>query len=161
MTKADPFGRLTAGERALLRPAPLPETVEPMLAVLTEERFSDPAWLYERKLDGIRCIAIKGDRDVRLLSRNNLSQNTRFPEIAAALEADPATQLVLDGEIVAFSGGRTSFELPAAAQRAPRLGRALRVRPAASRRSRHHGVAAARAQAAAATCRRLPRPLCG
>ena len=111
MTKADPFGRLTAAERALLRPAPLPQTVEPMLAVLTEERFSDPAWLYERKLDGIRCIAIKGDRDVRLLSRNNLSQNTRFPEIATALEADPATQLVLDGEIVAFSGGRTSFEL--------------------------------------------------
>jgi bifunctional non-homologous end joining protein LigD len=110
MTEADPFRRLSAGERALLRPAPLPQTVEPMLAVLTEERFSDPAWVYERKLDGIRCLAIKGERDVRLLSRNNLTQNAQFPEIAAALEADPARQLVLDGEIVAFSGGRTSFE---------------------------------------------------
>ncbi|HMG99440.1 MAG TPA: RNA ligase family protein, partial [Gaiellales bacterium] len=111
MTEADPFRRLSVGESALLRPAPLPETVEPMKAVLTEERFSDPAWVYERKLDGIRCIAIKADRSVRLLSRNNLSMNARFPGIAAALEAEAASHLVLDGEVVAFSGGRTSFEL--------------------------------------------------
>jgi hypothetical protein len=29
-----------------------PEWVAPMLATLTEDRFSDPDWLYERKLDG-------------------------------------------------------------------------------------------------------------
>jgi bifunctional non-homologous end joining protein LigD len=108
---ADPFGRLSAGERALLRPAPLPLTVEPMKAVLTAERFSDPAWIFERKLDGIRCIAIKDGRGVRLLSRNNLAMNARFPEIARALAAHGAMQLVMDGEIVAFAGGRTSFEL--------------------------------------------------
>ncbi len=111
MTEADPFRPLSAGERALLRPAPLPETVEPMKAVLTQERFSDPAWVYERKLDGIRCIAIKAGRNVRLLSRNNLSMNARFPEIAAALEVNGTMDLVTDGEIVAFSGRRTSFEL--------------------------------------------------
>jgi DNA ligase D-like protein (predicted ligase) len=109
-SEADPFALLSADERAALRPAPLPSKVEPMKATLTEERFSDPAWRFERKLDGIRCIAIKSDVDVRLLSRNDLSLNARFPEIVAALEADPATQLVLDGEIVAFAGGRTSFE---------------------------------------------------
>jgi DNA ligase D-like protein (predicted ligase) len=110
MAGPDPFARLSAGERALLRRTPLPEKVEPMKAVLTEERFSDDAWVYERKLDGIRCIAIKDDRSVRLLSRNDLSLNARFPEIAAALAGDSATQIVLDGEIVAFSGGQTSFE---------------------------------------------------
>jgi DNA ligase D-like protein (predicted ligase) len=82
-----------------------------MKAVLTDERFSDPAWIFERKLDGIRCIAIKAGHSVRLLSRNNLGLNTRFPGIAAALEANTATDLVLDGEIVAFAGRRTSFEL--------------------------------------------------
>jgi bifunctional non-homologous end joining protein LigD len=107
---SDPFAALSAAERALLRPARLPDKVDPMKAVLTEERFSDPAWVFERKLDGIRCIAIKGDRDVRLLSRNDLSLNGRFPAVAAALDADPATQLVVDGEIVAFSGGKTTFE---------------------------------------------------
>ena len=88
---------------------PLPDRVEPMKAVLTDERFSDPGWVFERKLDGIRCIAIKGDRRVRLLSRNHLSLNGRFPEIVEALQSDPATQFVLDGEVVAFDGAQTSF----------------------------------------------------
>jgi DNA ligase D-like protein (predicted ligase) len=87
----------------------LPDHVEPMKAVLTEERFSDPNWIFERKLDGIRCIAIKADRQVRLLSRNQLSLNGRFPEVVAALERDPATRFVIDGEIVAFAGAQTSF----------------------------------------------------
>jgi DNA ligase D-like protein (predicted ligase) len=109
-TEDDAFALLSADERAALRRAPLPRKVEPMKATLTEERFSDPAWTFERKLDGIRCIAIKSDREVRLLSRNDLSLNARFPEIVSALEADSATQLVLDGEVVAFAGGQTSFE---------------------------------------------------
>jgi DNA ligase D-like protein (predicted ligase) len=83
--------------------------MEPMKAVLTDERFSDPGWIFERKLDGIRCLAFKADRGVRLRSRNDLSLNGRFPEIVAALEADPVTDVVLDGEIVAFDGARTSF----------------------------------------------------
>jgi bifunctional non-homologous end joining protein LigD len=80
-----------------------------MKAVLTDERFSDPDWIFERKLDGIRCLAFKADHRVRLRSRNDLSLNGRFPEIVAALEEDPVTAVVLDGEIVAFDGAQTSF----------------------------------------------------
>src|SRR5436305_5071896 len=88
----------------------MPDWIEPMAATLTDERFDDPDWLFERKLDGIRCLAFKGPRGgVRLLSRNRLSQNGRFPEVAAAVEAQGADQLVLDGEVVAFEGSRTSF----------------------------------------------------
>ncbi|HTI33949.1 MAG TPA: non-homologous end-joining DNA ligase [Miltoncostaea sp.] len=105
----DPFRRLDDAERALLRPAPLPDRVEPMKAVLTDERFSDAGWIYERKLDGIRCIAIKGGGGVRLLSRNALSLDARFPEIRATLAADPAEEFVIDGEVVAFVGAQTSF----------------------------------------------------
>jgi bifunctional non-homologous end joining protein LigD len=83
--------------------------MEPMKAVLTDERFSDPDWIFERKLDGIRCLAYKAEREVRLRSRNDLSLNGRFPEIVAALEADPVQDVVLDGEIVAFDGAQTSF----------------------------------------------------
>jgi bifunctional non-homologous end joining protein LigD len=81
-----------------------------MQATLTHERFSDPDWIFERKLDGIRCLAFKADGRVELRSRNDLSLNGRFPEIAAALEADPAADVVLDGEVVAFAGAQTSFE---------------------------------------------------
>jgi DNA ligase D-like protein (predicted ligase) len=83
--------------------------MEPMKAVLTDERFSDPDWIFERKLDGIRCLAFKAGERVRLRSRNDLSLNGRFPEIVAALEADPVSDVVLDGEIVAFDGSQTSF----------------------------------------------------
>ena len=109
MSRVDPFRRLSDDDRALLRPAPLPAAVEPMKAVLTDERFSDPGWIYERKLDGIRCIAIKGAGEMRLLSRNALSLDARFPEVRAALAADPAGEFVMDGEVVAFVGAQTSF----------------------------------------------------
>ena len=36
--------------------------VEPELATLTHDRFSDPDWLYERKFDGERCLAYTARR---------------------------------------------------------------------------------------------------
>jgi bifunctional non-homologous end joining protein LigD len=81
----------------------------PMAAVLTDERFSDPAWVYERKLDGIRCLAFKDGTGVRLRSRNDLGLEGRFPEVAEALARDPVADAVLDGEVVAFDGVQTSF----------------------------------------------------
>jgi DNA ligase D-like protein (predicted ligase) len=88
---------------------PAPKKAAAMKAVLTDERFSDPDWIYERKLDGIRCIAIRDGGPVRLLSRNDLSLNDRFPQVAAALERQGRKRFALDGEVVAFSGGETSF----------------------------------------------------
>jgi DNA ligase D-like protein (predicted ligase) len=89
--------------------APAPTTAAAMKAVLTDERFSDPGWIYERKLDGIRCVAIRDGGPVRLLSRNDLPLDDRFPTIAAALARQPARRFAIDGEVVAFHDGRTSF----------------------------------------------------
>jgi len=61
----------------------LPEWVEPMAATLTQERFSGPQWLFERKFDGIRLLAFKDGANVRLLSRNRLPQS--IPSIAQAV----------------------------------------------------------------------------
>jgi bifunctional non-homologous end joining protein LigD len=80
-----------------------------MAATLTDERFDDPDWIFERKLDGIRCLAFRSG-EVRLLSRNDLSLNSRFPSIAEALARQPCPRFVVDGEVVAFSGSRTSFQ---------------------------------------------------
>ena len=41
---------------------PLPRWLEPMAATLTDERFTDPSWTFERKLDGIRLLAYKDGR---------------------------------------------------------------------------------------------------
>jgi len=87
----------------------VPDWVSPTLATLTEKRFSDPDWIFERKLDGVRGLAFR-DRDrVRLLSRNRLSLNNTYPEIVEALAEQKTTRCVIDGEIVAFEGRRTSF----------------------------------------------------
>jgi DNA ligase D-like protein (predicted ligase) len=78
-----------------------------MAATLTDARFDDPEWIFERKLDGIRCLATT-QPEVRLRSRNDLELNSRFPTIAQALTSMPSA--VLDGEVVAFAGSRTSFQ---------------------------------------------------
>jgi bifunctional non-homologous end joining protein LigD len=101
--------RLPEEERRLIRRAAAPKKAGAMKATLTDKRFSDPDWIFERKLDGIRCIAIRDGGPVSLLSRNDLSLNGRYPEVAAALEAERCKRFVLDGEVVAFAGGRTSF----------------------------------------------------
>src|SRR3954454_18063382 len=91
--------------------APAPRTASAMKAVLTDARFSDPDWIFERKLDGIRCIAIRDGGDVKLLSRNDLPLNGRYPHVGADLEGDqPHTRFAVDGEVVAFEGPRTSFQ---------------------------------------------------
>ncbi len=100
---------LSDSERELCRRAPPPRKAQAMKAVLTEARFSDPEWIYERKLDGVRCIAIRAGGEPRLLSRNDLSLNRRYPEVAEALATEPCEQFAVDGEVVAFDGAQTSF----------------------------------------------------
>src|ERR1700709_2533238 len=105
-----PWQQTLAGdERSLLRAAPAPTHAGAMKAVLTDARFSDPDWIFERKLDGVRCVAVRDGGPVPLLSRNALSFTGRFPEIAAALEAQPRQRFAVDGEVVAFDGRQTSF----------------------------------------------------
>jgi ATP dependent DNA ligase domain len=52
-----------------------------MVAILTNERFSDPDWIFERKLDGVRCLAFRKGSRIELLSRNRASKNTIYPEL--------------------------------------------------------------------------------
>jgi len=96
-------------ERRLLRRRVQPVWVEPMAATLTDERFSDPGWIFERKLDGVRVLAFRKGPRVRLYSRTRKPQDRAYPEIVDALAAQDADDLVVDGEVVAFEGKQTSF----------------------------------------------------
>jgi bifunctional non-homologous end joining protein LigD len=88
-----------------------PSWLEPELATLTNDRFSDPAWLYERKFDGERCLAYRSGDQVRLMTRNQKIVNDTYPELAAELQLQNCADFIIDGEVVAFAGAETSFSL--------------------------------------------------
>lgn len=86
-----------------------PGWLEPQLATLTRERFSDPDWVFERKLDGERCLAYADGGSVKLLTRNRKDVSATYPEVRDAVAGRAKADLVADGEIVAFDGAATSF----------------------------------------------------
>jgi len=82
--------------------AALPDWLVPMAATLTQERFSGPEWIFERKLDGIRLLAYKRGHKVQLFSRNRLEQ-TSAP-VAEAIAELPVRDAILDGEVTGVWG---------------------------------------------------------
>src|SRR5437762_11109111 len=108
MSATDLFDGLPEEARSHLVRTSQPDWVPPMLATLTEKRFSDPEWMFERKLDGERCLAFRTRGRVRLLSRNRL-EAFGYPEVVEALAAADGPDFVVDGEVVAFDGAQTSF----------------------------------------------------
>ena len=86
-----------------------PGWVDPELATLTQDRFSDPGWMFERKLDGERCLAFRSAGKVRLMTRNQKEDTSTYPEITQALAVQRADDFIIDGEIVAFDGSQTKF----------------------------------------------------
>ncbi len=106
----DLFAGLSEEAREQLEERSHPGWVQPMLATLSHDYFSDPGWIFERKLDGERCLAFRNGGDVHLLSRNRKELNDSYPELEEALADQDARDFVVDGEVVAFSGGTTSFQ---------------------------------------------------
>jgi bifunctional non-homologous end joining protein LigD len=101
---------LATEEAGLLTEEAFPDWIGPMLATLVDEPFSDQKWIFERKLDGERCLAYLDGDEVRLMSRNRKDITNTYPEVADALHRSGAPRCVLDGEIVAFTGNTTSFQ---------------------------------------------------
>ena len=109
MASRNPLDELPAEVKARLRKIPQPTWVAPMLATLTDERFSREGWLFEPKWDGERCLAFRDGRDLRLFSRNRKRLNDKYPEITAAFHRQKTDAFIADGEIVTFEDGITSF----------------------------------------------------
>ena len=74
-----------------------PKWLVPMAATLTQERFTGPEWIFERKYDGIRLLAYKNGDNVELFSRNQLPQH--LPSVVEAVRKLPVQDAILDGEI--------------------------------------------------------------
>ncbi|MCW8096402.1 non-homologous end-joining DNA ligase [Streptomyces tauricus] len=107
----DLLGSLPEDQARLLRDAvPGVELASrPMLATLSDRRDFPGDWVFERKLDGVRVLAVREGGRVRLLSRTGNRLDDTYPEIVAALAAQSCADFTVDGEIVAFTHGRTDF----------------------------------------------------
>jgi len=73
---------------------------------------NDANWVHEIKLDGYRIEALIKNKNVSLISRNQIDWTSKFPAIAQSLQQFPAQQVILDGELVALDKrGFSRFEL--------------------------------------------------
>jgi len=101
--------------------------LRPMLAVAASP-FSDPAFLYEIKWDGYRCLAYLEEGTV-LRSRNIKDLTAAFPELSRLHEQVQGLPALLDGEIVVLSDRGPDF---AALQERGRLKKAGHITVAAA-----------------------------
>jgi bifunctional non-homologous end joining protein LigD len=104
-----PLGALDDSARDCLERSGMPGHTAPMLATLSHEPFSSEDWIYERKLDGVRCLVYRDGRGARLRSRGDQRLDRTFPELADAVAGGTQRRVLADGEIVAFKGQVTSF----------------------------------------------------
>ena len=90
--------------------AGFPSPVPPMLAVpATELPEPEPAWAGEFKWDGVRAVAYLSAGRLRLLSRSGRDMTRAYPELADLAHQAGSREMILDGEIAVFAGGRPSF----------------------------------------------------
>jgi bifunctional non-homologous end joining protein LigD len=100
---------LDASERRLLQRRAMPAFTPLMLATLAKHAFSDPAWVFEAKLDGQRSLLWRRRSTIRLITRNEKDRTSHYPDLVEAVGRVDTAPLIADGEIVAFQGDVTSF----------------------------------------------------
>ncbi len=90
---------------------PLKPPIKPQLARSAKALPEGEEWRYEPKWDGFRTLAFKNGDDVYLQSRGGKPMNRYFPDVVKLVEAMPADEVVLDGEMVIEVDGVQEFDL--------------------------------------------------
>jgi bifunctional non-homologous end joining protein LigD len=83
------------------------KNIKPMLISEMTAPFNDPDWIYELKLDGIRCIAYL-DQTTELRNKRNDRLLPKVPELGE-LHRYAKERCILDGELVILRNGVPDF----------------------------------------------------
>lgn len=76
--------------------------------------LGEAGYLFDLKIDGVRCLATVEDGQVTLVSRAGVTFTYQYPDVVAALRTLPPGRWVLDGEIaVSDERGLPSWPLTA------------------------------------------------
>jgi bifunctional non-homologous end joining protein LigD len=80
---------------------PMPDRVEPCLALLSAKPPTGPDWAFEVKWDGYRlALHLDSSRQVRILTRGGHDWTSRFPTIAHNIRDLGLDSAIIDGEAV-------------------------------------------------------------
>jgi len=84
------------------------KTVTPMLICENQQAFDSPEYIYELKLDGIRCFAYLWENGLELQNKRNKRLNTIYPELKDIYK-QVKEKCLLDGELVILRDGKPDF----------------------------------------------------
>ncbi len=88
----------------------LQKFVPPQLATAVDRPPNGADWLHELKLDGYRIYCRRDARGARFLTRTGQDWTERFQRLVGPIEALPADEFALDGEVVVLDEqGQSSF----------------------------------------------------
>lgn len=85
------------------------KNIKPMLMAEAKETFNNNDYIYELKLDGIRCIAYLDRKNVDLRNKRNDKIFFRYPELNNINKQLHCQNIILDGELVVMKNGRIDF----------------------------------------------------
>ena len=92
--------------------AAMPTSIKQMLAMPAAVPFSNPEWIFELKWDGYRALCYIERGKGRLVSRNQLPLDSRFPELEEIAKQIDCDSAIIDGEIVGLDkDGKPHFQL--------------------------------------------------
>jgi len=84
------------------------KTVTPMLIGSSQQAFDSTDYIYELKLDGIRCLAYLWDSGMELRNKRNKRLNAIYPELDGINRLVKA-KCIIDGELVVLNNGKPDF----------------------------------------------------
>lgn len=84
------------------------KNISPMLLFEEHEPFDDDDYIYELKLDGIRCIAYIDNKSVTLQNKRYKDVTDIYPELSDMCKC-VKKRVILDGELVVLTDGKPDF----------------------------------------------------
>ena len=84
--------------------------IKPMLIGAEGDAFDSPDYLYELKLDGVRCIAYLDPSGTDLRNKRNIKMLPRVPELTH-IHTHIRCRCILDGELAIIHNGKPDFYL--------------------------------------------------
>jgi len=84
------------------------KNISPMLLYEEHEPFDDEDYIYELKLDGIRCIAYIEPKSVTLQNKRYKDITEIYPELSDMCKC-VKKRTILDGELVVLTDGKPDF----------------------------------------------------